>query len=65
MKEYIIKVDETVEIDKRLFDNIIDVKRLITCKDCERKGNVGKELSHCEYFEENDYCSLSVRKNNE
>lgn len=42
MKEYIIKVDETVEIDKKLFDNIIDVKRFITCKDCKHFYKAGK-----------------------
>lgn len=62
MKEYIIKVDETVKIDKKLFDNIIDVNKLVRCKDCIRKGNETLELRHCEYFENDDYCSLGKGK---
>lgn len=43
MKDYIITVDETCEIDKYVYDNVRNVTSLIRCRDCKHQRKEYRE----------------------
>ena len=56
---------EFEDLPEGLFERITGGVPIIRCKNCVRKGNPLLELSHCTYFEEDDYCSMAGRKKDE